>query len=154
MAGTMGYHGVNNAIGADDDSWLSINEGLMDQIQQVQLAKNPSAQATNDNVSALSAETRELREALLKTQQQLAMFTRQTIGATPTAAPTWPHIIAQPTPTYIPRANTRIYAPTEYSPAPPPHILQSQQPFTNRHLPRHMDGEGDAAALEHADKEA
>ena len=25
-AGTMGYHGVNNATGADDDSWSSINE--------------------------------------------------------------------------------------------------------------------------------
>ena len=35
-----------------------------------------------------------------------------------------------------------------------PHILQSQQLFANRHLPRHMDGEGYAAALEHADEEA
>ena len=64
----MGYHGVNNATGADDDSWSYINEELMAQMQQVQLANNTSAQATNDNVSELSAETRELREALLKTQ--------------------------------------------------------------------------------------
>ena len=48
--GTMGYHGVNSATGADDDSWSSINEGLMAQMKQVQLANNTSAQATNDNV--------------------------------------------------------------------------------------------------------
>ena len=30
---TMGYHGVNNATGADDDRWSSINEGLMSQMQ-------------------------------------------------------------------------------------------------------------------------
>ena len=69
---------------------------------QVQLANNTSSHATNDNVSELSTETRELREALLKTQQQLEMFTRQPIGATPTAAPTWPHVPAQPPPTYVP----------------------------------------------------
>ena len=28
-AGTMGYHGVNNATGANDDSWSSTNEGLI-----------------------------------------------------------------------------------------------------------------------------
>ena len=100
--GTMGYHGVNNATGADGDSWSSINEGLMAQMQQVQLANNTSAQATNENISALSAETRKLREALLKTQQQLEMFTRQPIGTTPTAAPTWPHVLAKPPLTYIP----------------------------------------------------
>ena len=44
----------------------------------------------------------ELWEALLKTQQQLAMFTRQPIGTTPTAAPTWPHVLAKPPLTYIP----------------------------------------------------
>ena len=42
-AGTMGYHWVNNATGADDDSWSYINEGLMAQMQQVQLANNTSA---------------------------------------------------------------------------------------------------------------
>ena len=39
-AGTIGYHGVNNATGADDDSWSYINEGLMARMQQVQLANN------------------------------------------------------------------------------------------------------------------
>ena len=119
-AGTMGYHRVNNATGAADNSWSSINEGLMAQMQQILLANNTSAQATNDNVSALSVETRELREALLKTQHQLAMSTRQPIGATPTAAPTWPHVPAQPPPTYIPPTQPPIYAPTGYAPAPPP----------------------------------
>ena len=46
-AGTMGSHGGNNATGADNVSWSSINEGLMAQMQQVQLANNTSAQATN-----------------------------------------------------------------------------------------------------------
>ena len=45
MAGTLGYHGVNNTTRADENSWSSINEGLMAQMQQVQLANNTSALA-------------------------------------------------------------------------------------------------------------
>ena len=47
----------------------------MAQIQQVQLANNTSAQATNDSVSVLTVEIRDIRAALSQTQQQLAMFT-------------------------------------------------------------------------------
>ena len=61
----------------------------MAQLQQVQLAKNTSAQATNDSVSALTVETRELHAALLQTQQQLAMFTRALDGAPPATPPTF-----------------------------------------------------------------
>ena len=114
------HHGVNNATGADNDSWSLINEGLMAQMQQVQLANNTSTQTTNDNVSALSSETRDLREALLKTQHQLAIFTRHPIRTTPTAAPTWPHVPAQPPPTYIPPPHNPRYTTTGYAPAPPP----------------------------------
>ena len=57
-AGTMGYYGVNNTEGLEDDSWASINKGLMVQLQQVQLANTTSAQATNDSVSELTVETR------------------------------------------------------------------------------------------------
>ena len=63
-AGTMGYHGEKNTEGSEDASWASINEGLMAQLQQVQLANNTSAQATNDSVSVLTVDTRELRSAL------------------------------------------------------------------------------------------
>ena len=63
--GAMGYHGAHNAAAVDDNSWSSINKGLMAQLQQVQLANNTTAQATNDSVSALSVETRELCAALL-----------------------------------------------------------------------------------------
>ena len=58
------------------------------------------------------------------------------------------------TPTYVPPTHPPIYAPNGYAPHHPPNILRYQQPFTNRHLLRDMDGEGDAAALEHADEEA
>ena len=58
-----------------------------------------------------------------------------------------PHIHTTPhNPSYTPACYARA--------PPPPYIIQSQQTFTNRHLPRHMDGEGDAAALEYADEEA
>ena len=60
----------------------------MDQLQQVQLANNTSAQATNDSVSALTVETREIRAALVQTQQQLAMFNRVPAGEPPATPPT------------------------------------------------------------------
>ena len=114
-AGTMGYHGAKNTEGSEDGSWAFINKGLMAQLQQVQLANNTSAQATNDSVSALTVEIRELCAALLQTQQQLAMFTRSPACALPATPPTWPHVQAPPHShiTPPPPACTPIpYAPT------------------------------------------
>ena len=68
----------------------------MAQLQQVQLANNTSAQATNDSVSAFTVETRELRAALSPKQKQLEMFIRAPAGDPPTNPPTWPHIQAPP----------------------------------------------------------
>ena len=39
-AGTMGYHRADNTEGSEDDSWASIDEVLLAQLQQVQLANN------------------------------------------------------------------------------------------------------------------
>ena len=68
----------------------------MAQLQQVQLANNTSAQATNDSVSALTVDTQELYAPLLQTQQQLAMFIRVPAGAPPATPPTKPHVQAPP----------------------------------------------------------
>ena len=98
----------------------------MAQIQQVQLANNTSAQATNDSVSALSVETREIRAALLQKQQQLAIFTRAPAGAPPTNPPTWPHVQEPPhshIPPSPPACTTIPYAPKVY-PTVPPNIYQ------------------------------
>ena len=101
----------------------------MAQLQQVQLANNTSEKATNDSVSALTVETRELRAALAQTQQQLAIFTRAPAGAPPANPPTWPHVQAPPhshitplTPAYAPIP----YAPTAY-PMVPLNIYQPTQ---------------------------
>lgn len=51
-----GYHGASNATNDDDDdSWHSIQEGVMNQLNQVQLANNAAAQAINKSVSAVTA---------------------------------------------------------------------------------------------------
>ena len=93
----------------------------MAQLQQVQLANNTSAQATNDSVSELTVEAQELYAALLKTQQQLAMFTRAPSGTPPATPQTWPYVQAPPY-SHIPPpppAYTPIhYAPPAYPPVP------------------------------------
>ena len=73
----------------------------------------------------------------------------------------WGRVVLSPHKVVVPLLVAHSHPPTPLAIHQPamhphhhPHILQSQQPFTNRHLPRHMDGEGDAAALEHTDKEA
>ena len=68
--GTNGYHAGFNACDDDDDSLASIQASIHNQIQSLQLANNSTSQATNDSISALTAETRQLSAALLATQQQ------------------------------------------------------------------------------------
>ena len=63
-AAQAGYHGANNTCDDDDDSLASINTS----ITNMQLANNANAQVLNDNVSAITAETRDLRAALMATQ--------------------------------------------------------------------------------------
>ena len=117
----MGYHGANNTEALEDDSWASINKGLMAYLQQVQLANNTSAQATNDSVSMLTVETRDLCAALLQTQQQLAMFPRASAGAPPATPSIWPHVQAPPQshiPPPPPTCKPIPYTPQAYPPVP------------------------------------
>ena len=99
--GTSGYHGAANAHEgdfADDDSLASIQQSIQQSIQSMHLSNNATAQATNDTISALSAETRQLTQQLLATQQQLAMMTRG-----PTQGPAgWPGIPAYVQPPAVP----------------------------------------------------
>ena len=93
----------------------------MAQLQHVQLANKTSAQATNDSVSALTVETRELHAELAQTQQQLAMFTRAPAGYPPENPPTWPHVKEPPhyhIPPPPPACTPIPYAPTAYPPVP------------------------------------
>ena len=85
--GTNGYHAGFNAYDDGDDSLASIQASIHNQMQSLQLANNATSQATNDSISALTAETRQLSAALLATQQQLAMFTR---GGPPALGAGWP----------------------------------------------------------------
>ena len=107
--GGNGYHGAFTAEGdyADDDSLASIQQSIQQSITNMHLSNNATAQATNDSVSALTAETRLLSAALHATQQQLALFTR---GPPTMGAPGWPAAAtAPPIPAYVPAAP--IYAP-------------------------------------------
>ena len=93
----------------------------MAHLQHVQLANNTSEQATNDSVSILTVETRELRAALLQTQQKLAIFTRSPAGAPTATPPMWPHVQAPPhshMPLPPPAYTPITYAPPSYPPAP------------------------------------
>ena len=93
------YHGAANAIDGDDDSLGSITQS----ITNMHMAYNVNAQAMNDNMSTITAETASLRAALLATQQQLAMMVN---------APAQPAII-QAHAAYAP-------APAHYAPSPAP----------------------------------
>ena len=93
------YHGAANAIDGDDDSLGSITQS----ITNMHMAYNVNAQAMNDNMSTITAETASLRAALLATQQQLAMMAN---------APAQPAII-QAHAAYAP-------APAPYAPSPAP----------------------------------
>ena len=105
-AGTMGdegYHGAANVDGGDypdDDSLQSI----MQSVQNMHLSNNAATQQTNDTVSTLATSMASIQQALLATQQQLALLTQG--GMTNTGG--WQ--ATPPIPAYIQPTN----------PAPPP----------------------------------
>ena len=125
-AGTARGHGyVNNTMDDDDDSIASITQS----IQSIQVANNANNQVMNDNISQITAETQALRQALIDTQQQLAMLTRT---ATTSVAPnTWQQQTPAPPPTQV-AYNT--FAPPAYQAA----AYQPNQPYqaTQRYQPR------------------
>ena len=93
-------------------------------------------------MSALTVETRELRAALLQTQQQLAMFTRAPAGAPPATLPTWLHV-QSPQHSHIPPP------PPAYTPIRMHHqrAFQFQQTFISRQHTLNTDVVVDNVAL-------
>ena len=114
----------------------------MAHLQQVYLDNNTSAQASNDSVSALTVETRELHAALLQIQQQLAMFTR---------APDGPHL--QPHQRGRTCKHHHMYTyhllclPTHLSLLHHQRTLRFQRKFISRHHTLHTDVVVDNVAL-------
>ena len=114
-----GYHGVNNAE-EDDDSINSIQNS----IANIQLANNANAQQMNDNISAMTEETRQLRALINAQQQQLAMLAQ----AQTMQPPTMPTFI-QPMQTAY-NMQPPPYVPTQ---APPPPQYNNHQYSNNQH---------------------
>jgi len=73
-----GYHGTFNTVEEypDNDSLASIQASMQQSMTQMHLFNNAATQATNDSVSALIAETRQLSAALRAMQQQLALMSQ------------------------------------------------------------------------------
>ena len=69
IARAAGYHGAAHTL-SNDDSLGSITGS----IAQMQMANNANAQVFLGNLSAISTSTNELRQALVATQQQLAVL--------------------------------------------------------------------------------
>ena len=92
-AGAAGYHGANYTADNDDDSMTSITAS----ITNMHIANNANAQAINDNMSTITAETRELRALV----NQLAMMAQgQMTGQQPPAYQ--PYYQPQPPPVQPP----------------------------------------------------
>ena len=114
--GTSRGHGyVNNVQEDDDDSIASITQS----IQTIQVANNANAQVMNDNMSQITSETRSLRQALIETQQQLALLA----NAAPIPPITWQQ--PAPPPQFAPVAPAQQFAPAAYNAYVPP---PNQQP--------------------------
>ena len=73
-----GYHCAFNTDKEypDSDSLASIQASMQQSMTQMHLSNNAATQATNDSVSALTAETRQLSAALRAMQQQLALMSQ------------------------------------------------------------------------------
>ena len=124
-AGTARSHGyVNMATDDDDDSLTSI-------VESIQLANNANNQVINDNISQITAETRALRQALVDTQQQLALVTRS--QAAPVQQIAWPHL-QQQAPVAPIAANA--FVPPAYQPPAPYQPPQQYQPEGTRRATR------------------
>ena len=118
-ASQNGYHNAYNAV--DDDSIGSIKESLAG----LQMANNANCQQLNDNLSAITQESRDLRAQLVACQQQVAMLARiaPMPGApapwqqAPTVAPYMPPTTYLPPPAayaaVVPPIPTTIYQPEE-----------------------------------------
>ena len=92
-AGMAGYHGTANAM--DDNSLGSITQS----ISNTQIVNNANVQVLNENISTITAETRNLSSTLAAAQQQIAaLLASQRVAAPPTPAAVY---ILMPPPAYI-----------------------------------------------------
>ena len=116
-----GYHGAANVM--DNDSLGSITQS----IANMQMANNANVQVLNENISTITAETRDLRSTLAAAQQQIAaLLASQRVAAPPTPATVYiptppPAYTPVPPPAYAappPAAYVTATVPT-YVPAPP-----------------------------------
>ena len=122
-----GFHGANNAT--DDDSIGAITESL----SHMQMANNASARTINENMAAMSNETKELRSIIAHLQQQQANFAAMPYAPPPQYSqqqqyqPTPPHTAYNATPsipTYVGVPPPAMQQ-TQYG-VPPPHQAYQQ----------------------------
>jgi hypothetical protein len=122
-----GFHGANNAT--DDDSIGAITESL----SHMQMANNASARTINENMAAMSNETKELRSIIAHLQQQQANFAAMPYAPPPQYSqqqqyqPTQPHTAYNATPaipTYVGVPPPAMQQ-TQYG-VPPPHQAYQQ----------------------------
>ena len=73
--GDEGYHGASNVDGGDypDDNSL---QSIIQLVKNMHFSNNAAAQQTNDAVSTLAKSMASIQQALLTTQQQLALLTQ------------------------------------------------------------------------------
>ena len=111
------YHGAANAIGGDDDI-----EEINELLTEIHLAHNANAETTNTELAALCAAVASTRQALVATQQQIALMAQANTQRQAQTLPAWQqtHPAAyQPPPVHqpIPPAPAQQAA---YAAIPPP----------------------------------
>ena len=103
-AGGAGYHGAENAFNDD----VTLDKSLA----QLQVANNATIQGVQSNISAVTNETRELRAALVATQQQLTNL----MAGNGTVSTEWPAIQPPVQPTqYVAIQPVQYVAPSQYT---------------------------------------
>ena len=84
--GNNPYHGAANAFTDGDDSIEEINES----ITNIHRARNANTEATSTESAALCAEVASTRQALVATQQQMALMAQASPQMQAQTVPVWP----------------------------------------------------------------
>lgn len=102
------YYGTSNATKEDDDSLTSIANSIV----HIQMANSPQTNILNETISALSEETRGLRESSENMQQQYAAMMMWQPQAPPQTPPTVMHTSFAPQPPLPPQQPIPQYVPS------------------------------------------
>jgi len=108
-AGQAGYHSMNSAEAADDDSFHSIQQS----VANIQMANNANAHQINENLSVMTEESKQQRALITQLQQQVAMLAQSNPSQQPIFQPIQPAYTAPlpvaynvqpppPIPAYVP----------------------------------------------------